>query len=220
MSSKIFGLWSSCMLEYRWLFTLFLRSLLHWCQGKVDSAPTYLTTNFSLLCLFFKTDLKQYQIQGFELTSLPHKAIFSPQRFNIYWMSKTEPGSLDVGHMGVHFIINLYGLHIYTGVGKNRFTVVSTQNILFLYYYLLIIFHINNCKTTFAHPCIMLYIVYVSQYNFAWVEYLKSPTWAVTFCISASGNSSLQAWSSSTAAAWTGVKDSGEQRCSGDRSHA
>ena len=42
-----------------------------------------------------------------------------------------------------------------TEVGKNRLTVISTQNSLFFYHYLLvIIFHMNNRKPTFALPCI------------------------------------------------------------------
>ena len=46
----------------------------------------------------------------------------------------------------------------HVGVGKSRFTVVSTQNTeLFLYYYFFlyyIVFHTNNCKLTFAYPCV------------------------------------------------------------------
>ena len=42
-----------------------------------------------------------------------------------------------------------------TEVGKNRLTVISTQNSLFFYHYLLvIIFRMNNRKPTFALPCI------------------------------------------------------------------
>ena len=45
----------------------------------------------------------------------------------------------------------------YIGWSKNRFMVVSTQNCIFLYYYLLlIVFHMNNCKPTFAPPCIIV----------------------------------------------------------------
>ena len=49
--SSIFGLRSSYMLEYCWLFTLLLRSARYfkWHWGEVDSAPTYLATIFSLL---------------------------------------------------------------------------------------------------------------------------------------------------------------------------
>ena len=51
MSSIIFGLQSSYMLEYCWLFSLFLRRSA-WCftgaQRELDSAPTYLTAIFSL----------------------------------------------------------------------------------------------------------------------------------------------------------------------------
>ena len=45
----------------------------------------------------------------------------------------------------------------YIGWSKNRFMVVSTENCIFLYYYLLlIVFHMNNCKPTFAPPCIIV----------------------------------------------------------------
>ena len=39
------------MLEYRWLFTLFLSSAR--CRGEVDSAPTYLATIFLPLMSIF-----------------------------------------------------------------------------------------------------------------------------------------------------------------------
>ena len=43
-----------------------------------------------------------------------------------------------------------------TGVGKRRFTVVSMQNSLCLYYHLsiIVLFITNNCKPTLAYPCI------------------------------------------------------------------
>lgn len=45
-----------------------------------------------------------------------------------------------------------------TGVGKSRFTAVSTRHSFFLYYYLLINYCITHYyyKTTFAHPLIIL----------------------------------------------------------------
>ena len=36
--------------------------------------------------------------------------------------------------------------------GKSRFTVVSTRKMTLFLYYLLIIFHTNNCKPTLPHP--------------------------------------------------------------------
>ena len=56
MSSEIFGLLSSYMLGYCWLFTLFLgRSARCFTrvQGGVESAPTYLTANLALPCSTF-----------------------------------------------------------------------------------------------------------------------------------------------------------------------
>ena len=48
-------------------------------------------------------------------------------------------------------------IYIYTGLGKYRFTVLSTQNTEFILVLLCInyciIFRMNICKATFASPC-------------------------------------------------------------------
>ena len=66
----------------------------------------------------------------------------------------------DTQNVRENFYLN-FPYCIYTGQGKRRFTVVSTQNtecILILLFINCIIFHMKNSKPTLAPPCINLWI--------------------------------------------------------------
>ena len=92
MSSTIFGLQSSYILEYCWLFTLFLRRSARCftgAQGEVDSAPTYLATMFSLssFILIYTLHVIQ-QKEGKLLKSPNHYATELTKSFLTYWCSQ------------------------------------------------------------------------------------------------------------------------------------
>ena len=76
MISAIFGFQSSYMLEYHWLFTIFLRRSSRCftsAQRELDSAPTYLAAMFSppLLGPFFLSLLPTWKHQGLSIWLVP-----------------------------------------------------------------------------------------------------------------------------------------------------
>ena len=50
-----------------------------------------------------------------------------------------------------------WNFKIYSGMGKSSFTIMSTGNTEFVLLFInhCIIFHLNNCKPNFSHPCIL-----------------------------------------------------------------